>query len=91
MIDQIVLSLYITSGTPHSEQALQRLHNALKVCPEHRYRLHIVDLRLEPMRALQDGIVAVPTLQISSGSFRARLVGDLSEAEKLEQFLHSRQ
>lgn len=91
MSDQILLHLYIASGTPNSEQALQRLRNALNICQDRRYRLHIVDLRYEPMRALQDGIVAVPTLQMSSGSFRARLVGNLSEAGILEQFLHSPQ
>lgn len=87
MSDQILLHLYITSGTPRSEQALQRLRRALVECPEHRYSLHVVDLRHEPLRALQDGIVAVPTLQRCSGSLRARLVGDLSEAEILHHFL----
>lgn len=91
MSDQRVLQLYITSGTPHSEQALQRLRRALNKYPEDRYCLHIVDLRLEPIRALQDGIVAVPTLQLSSGSLRARLVGDLSETETLQHFLHALQ
>lgn len=91
MSDQIFLHLYITSGTPHSEQALDRLRRVLTACTTHRYRLHIVDLRHEPLRALQDGIVAVPTLQLSFGSFRARLVGDLSEAEILQHFLLSPQ
>ena len=91
MSDHIILHLYITSGTPHSEQALQLLRNALTGRPKHRYCLDIVDLRNEPMRALQDGIVAVPTLQLSSGSFRARLVGDLSQAKLLENFLVSLQ
>ncbi len=83
----ILLHLYITGGTPHSEQALQRLHIALNGLPEHRYDLHVVDLRNEPMRALQDGIVAVPTLQLSTGTSRSRLVGDLSESEILHNFL----
>jgi hypothetical protein len=83
-----MLHLYITGGTPHSEQALQRLRVALKGLPEHRYDLHIVDLRNEPLRALQDGIVAVPTLQLSTGTSRSRLIGDLSESERLDNFLN---
>lgn len=87
MRDTMMLHLYITGGTPHSEQALQRLRIALNGLTEHRYDLHVVDLRNEPMRALQDGIVAVPTLQISTGTFRSRLVGDLSEEAVLRHFL----
>lgn len=87
MSDTLVLHLYIAGGTAHSEQALQRLRTALHGLPEHRYDLH-VDLRKEPMRALEDGIVAVPTLQLSSGGSCSRLVGDLSEEAVLRQFLH---
>ena len=83
----IVLHLYITGGTPHSEQALQHLYAALQGCPEHRYDVHIVDLRNDPMRALEDGIVAVPTLQLSTGTSRLRMEGDLSESEVLHRFL----
>lgn len=83
------LTLYITSGTPHSERALHNLRTALEVCPKERFNLHVVDLRKEPLQALQDGIVAVPTLQLSSGSFRARLIGDLSAKETLHNFLFS--
>ena len=88
MSDTLVLHLYITGGTAHSEQALQRLRTALHGLPAHRYDLHVVDLRKEPMRALEDGIVAVPTLQLSSGGSCSRLVGDLSETAVLRQFLH---
>ena len=89
MRDLILLRLYITSGTPNSESALQRLRSALEAYPESRYDLQIINLRTEPLRALEDGIVAVPTLQLSVGSFRARLIGDMSEAERLQQFLSS--
>ena len=37
---------------------------------------------------LEDGTVAVPTLQLSSGGSCSRLVGDLSETAVLRQFLH---
>lgn len=87
MSDLIQLHLYITSGTPHSERALHNLRAALAAGPEEKFNLQVVDLRNEPLRALQDGIVAVPTLQLSSGSFRARLIGDLSAKETLHNFL----
>ena len=89
MSDLIHLTLYITSGTPHSERALHNLRAALAACSEGRFNLQVVDLRKEPLRALQDGIVAVPTLQLSSGTFRARLIGDLSARETLHNFLFS--
>lgn len=87
MSDATKLQLYITSGTNNSQMALSNLQNALHEHPEASASLEVIDLRSEPMRALQDGIVAVPTLQLTRGVFRARLIGDLSQVIELRNFL----
>ena len=44
-----------------------------------RYELEVVDIYKEPRRALEDEIVAVPTLIKQAPGAVRRLIGDLSE------------
>jgi hypothetical protein len=81
------LRLYVVSGTPNSDQALLRLHEALASQPGDRFRLEVVDIRSEPLRALLDGIVAIPTLQKQTGMQRSRLAGNLADRNALALFL----
>lgn len=81
------LRLYVVSGTPNSDQALLRLHEALAGQPGDRFRLEVVDIRSEPLRALLDGIVAIPTLQKQTGMQRSRLAGNLADRNALALFL----
>ena len=83
----IELQLYITSGTPNSEQALTQLRIAMEnLSPDH-YRLEVVDLKNEPLRGLIDGIVAIPTLQRKNGLQTDRLIVNLSDKVVLDSFL----
>jgi hypothetical protein len=81
------LRLYVVSGTPNSDQALLRLNEALASQPSDRFRLEVVDIRGEPLRALLDGIVAIPTLQKQTGMQRTRLAGNFADREALVLFL----
>jgi circadian clock protein KaiB len=87
MLDRIFLQLYITSGTSNSELALQYLHDVMQSLDDDRYVLEVIDLRKEPLRALQDGIVAAPTLQLNHGTFTSRITGNLSQTSQLKSFL----
>lgn len=79
----LVLRLYIAGNAPNSVRAIS---NAQAVCDEHfatRYELEIVDLLDHPHRALTDGVIVTPTLIRLSPLPVQKVVGTLSDTERL--------
>ena len=77
------LRLYIAGHTPKSVTALANLR---KFCEERmagRYQLEIVDLLEHPERAKADQIVAIPTLVRQLPPPLKRIIGDLSNRERV--------
>lgn len=77
------LRLYIAGNTPKSMTALANLK---KYCEEHlcdRYTLEIIDLLKQPQLAAGDQILAVPTLVRKVPVPVRKIIGDLSNAEKV--------
>jgi circadian clock protein KaiB len=78
-----VLRLCVTGITPRSVRAIE---NIRKLCEEHLkgyYELEVVDLYQEPGVAQEEGIIAAPTLIKKDPAPRRKLVGDLSETERV--------
>jgi len=81
--DIVVLRLYIAGEASNSKSALANLK---AICQEYlgdRYQLEIVDILDEPLRALADGILVTPTLLKLSPSPVEKIIGNLSEREKV--------
>ena len=77
------LCLYVTNRTPRSVNAMTNLK---KICEEHlagHYRIEVVDLLKQPERAISDQIVAVPTLLRKLPAAIRRVIGDLSNTERV--------
>src|SRR4051794_15086967 len=78
-----VLRLYITGTTPQSQRALA---NIRRICEEHlkdRYELQVIDIYQKPSLAKDEQIIAAPTLiKILPHPLR-RLIGDLSNDERV--------
>jgi circadian clock protein KaiB len=77
------LRLYIAGQTPKSVTALANLK---KICEEHmhgQYRIEIIDLMENPHLARQDQIVAIPTLVRELPQPLRRIIGDLSNTQKV--------
>jgi circadian clock protein KaiB len=77
------LRLYIAGQTPRS---LTAFANLKKLCDEHlagRYDLEVVDLTKQPHLAQNEQIVALPTLVRKLPAPIKRLIGDLSNAERV--------
>jgi circadian clock protein KaiB len=77
------LRLYIAGKTPKSVAALSNLK---KYCEEHlqgRYKIEIIDLLLQPQLAEGDQIFAVPTLVRKVPVPIRKIIGDLSNEEKV--------
>lgn len=78
-----VLRLCVTGITPRSVRAIE---NITKLCEDHLkgyYELEVVDLYQEPTVAEEEQILAAPTLIKKSPGPRRKLVGDLSETERV--------
>jgi circadian clock protein KaiB len=76
------LSLYITGQTPRSEQAIANLQ---RICEERRDQCEIVivDVLEQPELAEKDKIIATPTLIKSRPPPVRRIIGDLSDIQKV--------
>lgn len=77
------LRLYVAGQTPKS---LLALANLKKYCEEHlagRYHIEVVDLIEHPQLAEGDQIVAVPTLVRKLPPPMKRIIGDLSNKERV--------
>jgi circadian clock protein KaiB len=77
------LRLYIAGKTPKSVTALVNLK---KYCEEHlsgKYQIEVIDLLLHPQLAEGDQIFAVPTLVRKVPVPIRKIIGDLSNEEKV--------
>ena len=78
-----VLRLYISDSTLKSERAVA---NIKRVCEEHlkgRYDLEVIDIHQQAQLARDEQIVAVPTLIKRLPPPLQRLVGDMSDLNKV--------
>src|SRR5262245_37967928 len=81
--ERYVLRLYVTGLTPRSTRAIVTLR---AVCERHlagRYDLEIVDLYQQPELAQAEQIIAAPTLVKELPLPLRRLIGDLSNEERV--------
>ncbi len=78
-----LLRLYVTGSTPRSLRAIANLQ---KICEEHlhgRYDLEVIDLYKQPQLAAGDQIVALPTLIKQLPPPLCRIIGDMSDTERV--------
>jgi circadian clock protein KaiB len=79
----VELRLYVAGQTPKS---LAALANLKKICNDHltgRYQVHVIDLVKTPQLAQGDQILAIPTLVRKLPVPIRRIIGDLSDLEKV--------
>jgi circadian clock protein KaiB len=81
--DAWVLRLYVAGQTPKSVTAFANLK---KICAEHladRYRIELIDLLENPQLARGDQILAIPTLVRNLPVPVRKIIGDLSNTERV--------
>jgi circadian clock protein KaiB len=77
------LVVYVTDSTPRGQRAIENLRRA---CEEHlpgRYQIEVVDVLKDPRRAAADQILAAPTVVRRLPAPIRKLVGDLSDSDRL--------
>ena len=84
MADEIYdLRLYVAGQTP---KALRAFANLRKICDEHlagRYQIEVIDLLENPQLGRGDQILALPTLVRRLPSPIKKIIGDLSNTERV--------
>ena len=81
--DTWVLRLYVAGQTPKS---LTAFANLKKICEEHlkgKYQIEVVDLIKNPTLAKGDQILAIPTLIRKLPEPVRKIIGDLSNTERV--------
>ena len=77
------LRLYVAGNTPKSMAAL---NNLKRYCEEHlaeQYKIEVIDLLVQPQLAEGDQILAIPTLVRKVPVPIRKIIGDLSNEEKV--------
>jgi len=77
------LRLYVAGQTPKS---LTAFSNLKKICEDHlrgRYRIEVVDLVEQPQLSKGDQILAIPTLVRKLPQPMRKIIGDLSDTERV--------
>jgi circadian clock protein KaiB len=92
MVDEIFdLRLYVAGQTP---KAVRAFANLRKICDEHlagRYRIEVIDLLDDPRLGRGDQILALPTLVRRLPYPIKKIIGDLSNTERVLVGLDLRQ
>jgi len=81
--DHFQLRLYVAGQTPKS---LAALSNLKRICATHldgRYQIEVIDLMKNPQLAQGDQILAIPTLVRNLPKPIRKIIGDLSDTERV--------
>jgi circadian clock protein KaiB len=81
--DKWVLRLYVAGQTP---KALTAFTNLKKICEEQlegKYSIEVIDLLINPQLGAEDQILALPTLVRKLPVPVRKIIGDLSNTERV--------
>ena len=82
-LERYVLRLYVTGMTPRSARAVTNLR---EICDEHlagRYDLEVVDIYQQPVLTKGEQIIAAPTLIKKLPLPMRRIIGDMSNRDRV--------
>lgn len=82
-LENYILRLYVAGQT---RKSLAAFANLKRICEEHlagRYKIEIIDLLEDPQLAKGDQILAIPTLVRHLPPPLRKIIGDLSNTEKV--------
>ncbi len=77
------LKLYVAGLTGKSKVALRNLQEICKIHLKGKYKIEVIDLLKHPQLAKGDQILAIPTLIKKIPQPARKIIGDLSNAERV--------
>jgi circadian clock protein KaiB len=83
LLSKYILTLYVTGTSARTQVAIDNLNRICAHDLDGRYELEIVDVLKDPQRAEDERILATPTLIKQLPPPLRRVIGDLSDKEKV--------
>lgn len=80
---EFVLRLFVTGASPNSVRAISNLKELCEEYLQGKYSLEVIDVYQETAVAQQEQIVALPLLIKKSPFPERRMIGDLSDTDKV--------
>jgi circadian clock protein KaiB len=77
------LLLYVAGDAPNSARARANLNDFCRRVLQDRHALEVIDVLQDPQRALADGVYLTPMLVKLAPSPARRIVGNLSDLQRL--------
>ena len=77
------LQLFVAGTTPHSVRAIANIKHICEENLQGRYTLSVIDIYQQPQMAQAEQIIAVPTLIKKLPQPLRRVIGDLSDTERV--------
>lgn len=81
--EKYLLRLYVTGMTPRSTEAIAQIKAICEEYLQGRYELEVIDIYQQPTLAKGEQIIATPTLIKKLPAPLRRLVGDLSNKQRV--------
>ena len=81
--DRYLLRLYVTGMTTRSERAVRNLQDICDEFLKGRYDLEVIDIYQQPVLAKGEQIIAAPTLIKKLPLPMRRIIGDMSNRERV--------
>lgn len=78
-----VLRLYITGASPNSIRAINNIKSICEKYIKGKYELDIIDIYQQPLVAQSEQVIALPLLIKLSPLPLKRLIGNMSDTEKV--------
>lgn len=82
-----IFHLYITGASPNSSRAITNFKDLCENCLKGKYELNIIDVYQQPHIAKDVDIIALPLLVRKLPLPERRLIGDLSDKDKVTTYL----
>jgi circadian clock protein KaiB len=81
--DSYIFRLYVTGASPNSLRAIANTKNIFEEYLNENYELEIIDVHQQPLVAMKENIIALPLLIKKHPLPEKRLIGDMSDMERV--------
>jgi len=81
--DPFIFRLYVTGASPNSLRAIANTRNLCEEYFNENYELEIIDVHQQPSIAKKENIIALPLLIKKHPLPEKRLIGDMSNMERV--------
>ncbi|MDN3657917.1 circadian clock KaiB family protein [Ferruginibacter paludis] len=81
--DEYELRLFVTGASPNSVRAIANIKRICELYLAGNYNLEIIDVYQQPLLAEEQQLIALPMLLKSSPLPQMRLIGDMSDTQKV--------